>query len=54
MGDEVVASYLPDLNMNSGKMPDREFFFGILGTVRSEYLREIIDHANRVRMNDNQ
>jgi hypothetical protein len=52
MGDEAVAMYLPEIEMNSGKYPDRDFFFGVLGTVKAEYLREIIDHANALRYNE--
>jgi hypothetical protein len=30
------------------ELPDRRFFFGVLGTLRSKYLEAIIRSANRV------
>ena len=34
MGDPDVAVYLPTKEQLSNKLPERQFFFGILGTVR--------------------
>ena len=48
MKDELVRDYLPELEQNSNKFPERDFFFGILGTLRSQYLKKIIEDANKV------
>lgn len=39
MGDLEVNSYLPELEQSSNKLPEREFFFAILGTVKPNYLK---------------
>ena len=49
MRDELVKDYLPDLEQNSNRIPERDFFFGILGSLKPEYLKKIIDDANKVR-----
>jgi hypothetical protein len=49
MKDELIKDYLPDLEQNSNRIPEREFFFGILGTLRPEYLKKITEDANKVR-----
>jgi hypothetical protein len=49
MKDELVRDYLPELEQNSSRFPEREFFFGILGTLRPQYLKKIIEDANKVR-----
>ena len=49
MKDELVKDYLPDLEGNFNRVPEREFFFGILGTLRPLYLKKIIEDANKVR-----
>ena len=49
MHDELVKDYLPDLEQNSNRFPERDFFFGILGTLRPIYLKKIIEDANKVR-----
>ena len=33
----------------SNRVPEREFFFGILATLRPLYLKKIIEDANKVR-----
>jgi hypothetical protein len=38
MKDELLKDYLPELEENSNRLPERNFFFGILGTLRPEYL----------------
>ena len=43
--DQVIGPYLPDLEMNSQRLPERDFFFGILGTLKPDYLKKIIDEA---------
>ena len=49
MKDELVKDYLPDLEENFNRVPEREFFFGILGTLRPPYLKIVIEDANKVR-----
>ena len=49
MKDELIKDYLPELEQNSNRFPEREFFFGVLGTLRPLYLRKIINDANKVR-----
>lgn len=49
MLDEEVAAYLPTKKQLSNKLPERNFFFGILGTLREDYLREIIEEAHKKR-----
>jgi hypothetical protein len=49
MKDELLKDYLPELEENSNRLPERNFFFGILGTLRPEYLKKIIEDANKVR-----
>ena len=49
MNDPEVSKYLPDLGMSSNKLPERDFFFAILGTVKPDYLRQVIDDANKAR-----
>ena len=39
--------------MNSGRYPERNFFFGILGTLKPLYLTKIIEDANKVRYEAN-
>ncbi len=38
MGDEELARYLPSIEMCSGKLPERDFFFGVMATIRTAYL----------------
>ena len=49
MSDPAVAVYLPSKKQLSNKLPERNFFFGILGTVKQEYLNEIIQEAHKKR-----
>ena len=49
MGDPEVALFLPSKEQLSNKLPERRFFFGVLATVRAEYLKEIIEDAHRKR-----
>ena len=49
MKDELVKDYLPELEQNSNRIPERDFFFGILNSLRPQYLRKVIDDSNRVR-----
>ena len=49
MGDPLLAKYLPTKEQLSGKLPEREFFFGVLCTLKQEYMREIIAEASKKR-----
>ena len=53
MNDQLVKDYLPDLEQNSNRYPERDFFFGILGTLRTIYLKTIIADANKIRYEAN-
>ena len=35
MKDELLANYLPTKEQLSGRLPEREFFFGLLCTLRN-------------------
>ena len=47
--DPVLKKYLPDKNQLSGKLPEREFFFGVLGTLKNQYMKDIIKDAQDKR-----
>jgi hypothetical protein len=49
MKDELIKDYLPDLEQNSNRHPERDFFFGILNSLRPKYIKKIIEDANKVR-----
>jgi hypothetical protein len=46
MKDPLLSKYLPNPDQLSGKMPEREFFFGILCTLRCQYMKDIIADAH--------
>jgi len=39
------VKYLPSKEQLSGKLPERTFFFGILCTLRRQYMSDIIEDA---------
>ena len=49
MKDELLARYLPTKEQLSGRLPEREFFFGLLCTLRNQYMKDIIADAQKVR-----
>jgi hypothetical protein len=49
MKDVLIKDYIPDLEQNSNRFPERDFFFGILNSLRPEYIKKIIEDANKVR-----
>ncbi len=49
MADQEISRYLPSKQQMSGKLPERAFFFGILGTLKRHYLTEIIKEAHEKR-----
>ena len=48
-GDEILSKYLPSKKQLSNKLPEREFFFGIVGTLRKQYLSDVIKDAHTKR-----
>ena len=49
MKDPVLTKYLPTKEQLSNKLPEREFFFGILCTLRKQYMKDIIHAASSKR-----
>jgi hypothetical protein len=49
MKDPVLTKYLPTKEQLSNKLPEREFFFGILCTLRKQYMTDIIHDASSKR-----
>ena len=45
LDDDEVMKYLPDPRQD-GRKPDRTYFFNLLNTLKPEYMRNIIQHAN--------
>ena len=46
--DEKLMRYFPT-KLAKGRVPDREYFFNLLNTFQSNYLKQIIKHANDQR-----
>jgi hypothetical protein len=49
MKDQVLCKYLPNKDQLSNKLPEREFFFGVLCTLRKQYMTDIIAEAQAKR-----
>ena len=47
--DEVLKKYLPTPEQLSGRLPERDFFFSVLCTLRNQYMRDIIAEAHKAR-----
>ena len=47
--DLVLTKYLPTKEQLSNKLPEREFFFGVLCTLRKQYMTDIIQDASKKR-----
>jgi hypothetical protein len=47
--DPVLVKYLPTKEQLSNKLPEREFFFGVLCTMRKQYMKDIIAEASNKR-----
>jgi hypothetical protein len=45
MKDAVLSKYLPNKDQLSNKLPEKEFFFGVLCTLRKQYMQDIIEEA---------
>lgn len=46
ISDPELAKYLPSKKQLSGKLPERNFFFGVLSTLRWQYMKDIINEAH--------
>ena len=51
MKDPVLTKYLPTKEQLSNKLPERKFFFGIVCTLRKQYMTDIIHDASSKRYN---
>ena len=47
--DADMKKYFPDV-FPEGKGPPREYFYNILNTVHPDFLKQIMQHANKQRM----
>jgi len=47
--DEVLSQYLPSKRQLSNKLPERAFFYGILCTLRRQYMVDVIRDAHSKR-----
>ena len=45
LSDAVLSKYLPSKEQLSGKLPERDFFFGILCTLKNQYMKDVIADA---------
>ena len=46
--DKDLMMYFPD-KLPKGRIPDREYTFNVLNTLREDYVTDIIKHAQRLR-----
>ena len=46
--DPEVMFYMPS-KLPKGRVPDREYMFNVLNTVKEKYLNTIVNHANSER-----
>ncbi len=49
MKDDLLVKYLPKKEHMSGRLPEREFFFGLMCTLRNQYMKDIIAGALKAR-----
>ena len=47
--DELLMKYLPSKEQLSGRLPERDFFFGVLCTLRNQYMKDIVAEAHKAR-----
>ena len=47
--DDLLVKYLPSKEQLSGRLPERELFYGILCTLRNQYMKDIIAEAHKSR-----
>jgi hypothetical protein len=49
LAEDTLKMYLPSKKQLSNKLPEREFFFGLVGTLKRHWLQEVIKAANEKR-----
>jgi len=49
MADEILSKYLPTKEQLGNRLPERDFFFGIVGTLRNQYMNDVIAEAHKKR-----
>ena len=49
MQDPLLSRYLPSKDYCSWKFPERDFFFGVLCTLKLQYMKDIIADAQQKR-----
>lgn len=49
MRDPVLSKYLPSKEQLSNKLPERDFFFGVMCTLKKQYMQDIIADAQSKR-----
>ena len=47
--DDKLAKYFPN-EFPQGKGPPREYFFNVLNSIYPDYLKQMLEHANKQRM----
>ena len=47
--DPEISPHFPSPEQSLKKLPERDFFFNIIGTIKPDYLKQIIDEANKNR-----
>ncbi len=46
--DLELMTYQPDLTM-SKKLPDREFVYDVINSIRPKFLKDVVNHAEEIR-----
>ena len=49
MKDELLVKYMPTKEQLSGRLPEIDFFFGLMCTLRNQYMKDIISGAKKAR-----
>ena len=47
MNDPLLKKYLPNKEQLSGRLPEREFFLGVMCTLRRQYISDVIEEAKK-------
>ena len=45
----ILAKYLPTIQQLPSRLPERDFFFGLMCTLRNQYMKDIIAGAHKAR-----
>ena len=49
--DAKFMQYMPDpMPKGEGRLPERNYFWNVLNTVKTAYVQQLIEHANQLRM----